>query len=343
MKRPLVLWKCLVSEKTVNRETLLEMIFSCEQQKMKSGFLYLFLHLKSLHISITNTIHMFICLVLPPPFLVATSSALSTPWFPQGAACAPSVSPPSLSLSVVLPCPCLPPHFCPVFGSVFGEKLPRDWLGASCSWHRWTVLSLLWQDRPRSLFSTQMTDLAKAAQGGVGSTESIWERTTAQGHTVSLNQILASALCQGHTASCPGAKQHLKPTNKAWVTSSMTLGSPCQQGWSASQLPAALAATGDTQHPSPAVPTSSSQLLGTLIRANTSAPALDVGHSLGRHQKPVFSLSWIRLLCDWTEVVFSPAGDETMEHHTAAHSNPFTSLWLQCSGEKNQSKTCISR
>lgn len=115
MKRPLVLWKCLVSEKTVNRETLLEMIFSCEQHKMKSGFLYLFLHLKSLHISITNTIHVFICLVLPPPFLAATRSA---PYFPQGAACAPSVSPPSLSLSV-LPSPASPTLLSRVWVSVW--------------------------------------------------------------------------------------------------------------------------------------------------------------------------------------------------------------------------------
>lgn len=81
MRRPLVLWKCLVSEKTVNKETLLEMIFFLWTAENEVWFLTLFFFciLNPVHVSITNITKVCICLVLQPPFPVPSSSALSTP------------------------------------------------------------------------------------------------------------------------------------------------------------------------------------------------------------------------------------------------------------------------
>lgn len=110
MKRPLALWKSLVSEKTVNKETLLEMIFFLWTAENEVWFPILFIRiLNPLHVSITNTFHVCICLVLQPPFPVPSSSALSTPYFLRNL-------PPSLPSGTCL-CPqCFPSRSAPLCG-----------------------------------------------------------------------------------------------------------------------------------------------------------------------------------------------------------------------------------
>lgn len=146
-------------------------------------------------------------------------------------------------------CPCLwcchPTPECSVWVSVWG-KLPGYWLGFSCPWQRWTVLSLLWQDVTRSLFSTRMTGLAGAEQGGATSTECLRESPSSGTHRVTA----------ANTGLCPLPGKHCFQSwgQAASQTYKQNMG---KQGHSASELPGAQAATGDTQHCSPVVPMAS--------------------------------------------------------------------------------------
>lgn len=117
MRRPLVLWKCLVSEKTVNKETLLEMIFFLWTAENEVWFPTLFfLHFKSracLYYKHYKGVH------LP---CVATSFSSSFqqcpvhPLIPSGTCwcsqCFPSKCVPARGPAMPLP----PPQLCPVFG-----------------------------------------------------------------------------------------------------------------------------------------------------------------------------------------------------------------------------------
>lgn len=159
---------------------------------MKSGFLRFFFILNPLHVSISNAFHVYILLVLQPPFPIPSNTALSTPLFPSEPAHVPSVPPPSLSFSsVVLTAPRHPAF---QWVTIMKSYLCIYWQ-ASCSWQRWTLLFFLWQDVTRSLSSTRMLSLVKTDQGGAKNIASIWERTIAQELMVSLDQILASTFC----------------------------------------------------------------------------------------------------------------------------------------------------
>lgn len=152
--------------------------------------------------SVSNTFHTCICLVLQPPFptfqpTLLSNTALSTPHFPQEHARVPTVPSPSLFLSsVVLTAPWLPLHFFLEFRSVTTVKscVCSNWQACGF-WQRWTLLSLLWQDTTRSISSTQMSSLVKTDQGGAKNIVSIWERTIAQERMVSLDQTAASTFC----------------------------------------------------------------------------------------------------------------------------------------------------
>lgn len=228
MKRPLVLWKCLVSEKTVNKETLLEIIFSCEQQKTKSGFLhnFLFLHLKSLaclYYKHFPGVHL-------PCVAISFSSSFQQcpayPLLPSGtqlcSQCFPSRSVPVCAPAIPLPAP----QLCPVFG----EELPGYWLGASCSWQRWTVLSLLWQEVTRTLFPAQMWQAWLKLIREVLEVQRVAE-STAQGHTESLHPLPGKP-CSRSWGSA--ASQSYKPTlGTQGVLLQHHTWQPCQQGQAA--------------------------------------------------------------------------------------------------------------
>lgn len=163
---------------------------------MKSGFLHFFCTLNPLHVSISNTFHVCILLVLQPPFPVPSNTALSTPHFPWNLLMSSVFSLQVSPSPLVLTAPWFPLHFSPVFRSVTTVKsyLCINWQ-ARCFWQRWTLLFFLWQDITKSLSSTQMSSLVRTGQGGAKNMVSVWERTIAQEHMMSVDQILASTFC----------------------------------------------------------------------------------------------------------------------------------------------------
>lgn len=100
MKKALVLWKCLVSKKTVNKETLVEEKWGAFVNSRKCSLIsYTFsCILNPLDVSISNASPVCILLVLQPLLPVPSDTALSAPHVPWETRSCPSVPLPALPL-----------------------------------------------------------------------------------------------------------------------------------------------------------------------------------------------------------------------------------------------------
>lgn len=173
MKKPLVLWKCLVSKTTVNKETLMEekLVF-LRTAEDELWFPTLFCVLSTLHASTSDPFHVCILVLqahLPVPSNTFPAAPSGTCSHPECSPCQVSASPlcsdSTLTQSLLL-CSVAVSHSC--------EKQHMLWLiwdFAGINWQasycrqRWT-LSFLWQDVANPLSFTQTSSLVKSDQGG---------------------------------------------------------------------------------------------------------------------------------------------------------------------------------